>query len=782
MSKKVKLKQAGISRHAMSLAKSVNASSKDGKEAVPEPKIDVVALEKEVMGESRDPDAKKSTVMERNLNQMVNMLQNRLQALSNAATERQQYCEDDLDVHSTRMSRFAPRIQEDFEEVGGGKHDMSSTKVYSSNNNLVGSQDVYIDANKLILKTKQSTESGKRLEVGLEEAFGGNSFGVSTSKGTKVAKATRAKKSEAQKHESKRQARIRLEKDLQVNMDNFVTRSVLDADIEYSIPPPSSGVGHADEQWPITLCWPTKDPRSSLPDNADGVMRPDLLLLYAIFKMTLPSGENVFKWLIKQTAVQQQFVFLFWYIKVKFFQKDAGISVENHLLKYISLEHIKVVELLGKKAREEHEKDFVYRYLPYILAHAIYYAFYYYCPGSRHLYTKPFRKTILMQVVKVIHGIQLCPVSVKVSWEELFPEELNADEGEEKQEEYPTKLSQPTTAQLKQTAVLVEQQFKETVLPSVPNTAQGSRPGTSASRVGTADSRAISSGDGGGSPSRTRQPRAGRLVGDDDGDAFGGSAPPVAENAGGVKVTVSDGDGFQSSAVAGSTFGSVGIPNTPGATMDSTGLGLGLGTGSRPGTATLPKGEMKTRIENNPLCRSTLLPPPKKPKAGIIFPRQPQTPMDAQSVSPLMQHYMQAPSGNVGRYKQTLSRTVPVSWCYTGGSDTHKRRPIPRELHDDISARGVRMANQMKAISLKGHTDRVAAMEVIDANMRAVLKSGATNISKFSHDLMKDQILRRRGGEKDTKEKIDIFGSTGNVQYNFTVEQLLQEDDVSEFL
>ena len=156
--------------------------------------------------------------------------------------------------------------------------------------------------------------------------------------------------------------------------------------------------------------------------------------------------------------------------------------------------------------------------------------------------------------------------------------------------------------------------------------------------------------------------------------------------------------------------------------------------------------------------------------------------MDAQSVSPLMQHYMQAPSGNVGRYKQTLSRTVPVSWCYTGGSDTHKRRPIPRELHDDISARGVRMANQMKAISLKGHTDRVAAMEVIDANMRAVLKSGATNISKFSHDLMKDQILRRRGGEKDTKEKIDIFGSTGNVQYNFTVEQLLQEDDVSEFL
>ena len=76
----------------------------------------------------------------------------------------------------------------------------------------------------------------------------------------------------------------------------------------------------------------------------------------------------------------------------------------------------------------------------------------------------------------------------------------------------------------------------------------------------------------------------------------------------------------------------------------------------------------------------------------------------------------------------------------------------------------------------------MSALKGIDKNMDAVLKSGPTNLAKFSHDLMKQQALRRRGGEKDTKEKIDIFGVSGQVQYAFTVDQLLQEDDIGEFL
>ena len=35
--------------------------------------------------------------------------------------------------------------------------------------------------------------------------------------------------------------------------------------------------------------------------------------------------------------------------------------------------------------------------------------------GSRHIYTKGFKKTIYMQIIQIMHGIQMCPSSVKVS-------------------------------------------------------------------------------------------------------------------------------------------------------------------------------------------------------------------------------------------------------------------------------------------------------------------------------------------------------------------------------
>ena len=467
-------------------------------------------------------------------------------------------------------------------------------------------------------------------------------------------------------------------------MDNFVTRSVLDADIEYRV---DASQESGAEQWPITLQWPNRDPRSKAPDNADGVMKPDLLLLYAIEKMSLPSGENLFKWLIKQLPVQQEFVYLFWYTKVKFFQKDAGIHQENHLMKRISLEHIKIVELLSKKASEEHEKDFVYRYLPYILAHALYYAFYFNCPGSRHLYTKPFRKTLLMQVVKVLHGIQLCPVSVKVTWEQIFPEETNTEDEEVAVEEFPTQVAQPTTAQLRETAQLVENTFMQTALPSLPATASStvlsdSRMGSPSNRLNTGRSCETNLTNDTGATGRAKEgqgrgsrgARKGGLLAGEDGEAMGG-----ADSAGlGMAVTINtEGGQFVGEGImtmkdtAGSSGGFGGVGGTIGGTGESrpnTG-------GSRPGTGMtqLPKAELLARISENPLSRSTLLPPPLRPKAGVMFPRQPCKPMDAQSVSPLMQHFMEAPSGNVGRYKQSLTRTVPVSWCLTGGSDTHKR-------------------------------------------------------------------------------------------------------------
>ena len=50
--------------------------------------------------------------------------------------------------------------------------------------------------------------------------------------------------------------------------------------------------------------------------------------------------------------------------------------------------------------------------------------------GSRHLYTRGFKKTIYMQIIQVMYGIQLCPSTVKVSWAKVFPEDTHEDGAE----------------------------------------------------------------------------------------------------------------------------------------------------------------------------------------------------------------------------------------------------------------------------------------------------------------------------------------------------------------
>ena len=153
-------------------------------------------------------------------------------------------------------------------------------------------------------------------------------------------------------------------------------------------------------------------------------MDPALLLRYAVERIHLPSGEIMFYWLGRQVRIQQYFVYLFWLVKVKFFERSTGCENETYLLRELSVEHVHVMELLGSYGRgAQYEKDFAYQYLPYVLANAVYYGFYFLCPGSRNIYTRAFKKTILLQVVKIMHGVQLCNATVKVLWSRLFPED-----------------------------------------------------------------------------------------------------------------------------------------------------------------------------------------------------------------------------------------------------------------------------------------------------------------------------------------------------------------------
>lgn len=85
----------------------------------------------------------------------------------------------------------------------------------------------------------------------------------------------------------------------------------------------------------------------------------------------------MFTWLVRQTVVQRYFVSLFWIIKVKFFEPASDPFNESFLLHSMSADYRRIVTLLVERSHAEHEKDFVYRYFPFILANALFFSFFF---------------------------------------------------------------------------------------------------------------------------------------------------------------------------------------------------------------------------------------------------------------------------------------------------------------------------------------------------------------------------------------------------------------------
>jgi hypothetical protein len=88
-----------------------------------------------------------------------------------------------------------------------------------------------------VFKTKAATETAKRLEGNLEDAFG--SANTRDFRGQKKGGAKGGapnNKTNQQKTDQRRSARIKLEKQLQTNMESFVTRSILDPELNFIAP------------------------------------------------------------------------------------------------------------------------------------------------------------------------------------------------------------------------------------------------------------------------------------------------------------------------------------------------------------------------------------------------------------------------------------------------------------------------------------------------------------------------------------------------------------------
>jgi len=606
-----------------------------------------ITQEEEIMGGGDRAGSKKSEIMGKNLDQMINVLHNRLKSLEESAITRMRLCQEDLMPNSKNMSKQAKKLLDDYDEIipKSLKDSKGSSLVHKDN--LVSSDTVYIDAYHLVLKTKATTDTAKKLEMSLEEAFGNPNFRDIKNKKKQGVHTEKSKKTEQLKNEAKRINRQRLEKKLQANMENFVTRSVMDPELLFKAPEDFENEDAV--RWPIPVKWSSKDTRSQRLDNNDGEFDPDLILLYSLERINLPSGKNMFTWLVRQAVIQRYFVSLFWIIKIKFFEPESEAINESFLLKSMSADFRRIVTLLAQRAHAEHEKDFAFRYLPFILSNALYFSFYYLCPGSRHIYTKGFKKTIYMQVIQIMHGIQISPMTVKVSWAKLFPEDTHDDSGEAADDgQQPQDSAEIFPLKMALTKPKAIKNFTTTRPESLPSTYHGTL-----SKTGFGDSHIAGAA------------RGGYLADSNEGGMMDMTNERRLESSGVDKgPTVSFVD-----TVGGSTSGAEVLGMT--AEMLST----SMQSDDDVYIKTTAKDFFlldffEEQAHQDPLMRTSLKAPLERPGPKFFVKRQNNIEsLNAHQMSPQIQLYLNAKtSSKLSSVLQPLHRTMPVSWCPAGGT------------------------------------------------------------------------------------------------------------------
>jgi len=676
-------------------------------------KYDTEQLERDAMGEGKGTD-----VLERNLDQMIEVLHGRLGSLKKIVSLKMLECHDDLDPNTTKCYTKDLKLNDDDADVQNNQ----GKKIYSKDN-LVSSEGVFIDPIRLVIKTKQVTEKSKALETSLDELFGSNLKDL-RGKRSKSNLKEKSIKSEQLKSEAKKALRLKYEKILQSNMESYMTRSIMDHDLTYHAPVD----WNKDSHWPISIKWPDNDPRSNTPENADGIMDPHVLLQYSITRIVLPFGESMFRWILRQNCMINYFVALFWLVKIKFFQSESDWNDEAYLLRILSIQYSKFIEIIGTKAKAEHEKDQVFRFLPYILCTAIHYSFYYLCPGSRHIYTKGLRKTILLQIVQILHGVQLCPITVKMNWAKLFPDDLIEGDDDHDIETFPLQVAFSSTKKL---ATIEANGF----VPPIQLTSEFLDENLR--------SRAMSGILADDSP--TNRPRTATN------DNLEQSRPNTAD---GINMetrgrTHSAGE-FSNSSVK--------FPPT-----------ISSNDSSRPPTAPKVFGQA-------PISRTLLRPNPEKPKAlKGIAPRQHVERMDIQEMSPLVQQYLLSEQPGKGQ-PQHVNRTIPISWCVAGGSDTYRKLTYNQELNDDLSAKALVLEKSYRQISHQFHANKLKTLKQIDRNCHTLLRSGPTSLSRFNMDLMK------RHRDKNAAKDSGVISSDEGALDIRRYEHESLEDDIDAFL
>eukprot|EP00638_Chattonella_subsalsa_P019330 CAMPEP_0117886550 /NCGR_PEP_ID=MMETSP0950-20121206/20436_1 /TAXON_ID=44440 /ORGANISM="Chattonella subsalsa, Strain CCMP2191" /LENGTH=824 /DNA_ID=CAMNT_0005743917 /DNA_START=218 /DNA_END=2693 /DNA_ORIENTATION=- len=625
---------------------------------------------------------------ERSYAQMIEVMNAELQFWRKQVHDLYLGCAADLDP-SNRSFRYGlvpfvrkPMALDDEEEKElKGKRGMKKADAQDEESIL---QSRIMDPSKLAFKGHaQPAEAGKILEKRFEELMKKQQddhrstlLGTMNRAGLKP---SRHRQTGKRKIETRnRKDRQQVERRLNANLDKHVARSV--NEITYTMPASASGRAgepgsqrevestrsrtalsrpsimsdagantlrssiaaglveqDADENWPIPL--------------SDFEMDPRLFLTYACERVDLPSGARVFRHFVLSPQSRRLFIYLYWFIHCKFFQENSE-KEQEHLLGRISAIYVNILQL---KALEQ-SKDFFFKYYPYVSAKLVFWGFFYLCPGSRHLYTGAFRKILYKEVVRLLSGVDVCPISVNVLRGKLYPDEVPEDEGADDVDCLPP----------------IRQGKQRNGLPSSPSSNIPENDDWS-SEVGGLQS-----------PLKAKVKQM-----------MQSQSEPALKRLGGL-LTDQNNEGTpdkmkaQQSHTTDSTLSFTGRlrktvkEGSEGTEGTSTGRTEKLLRPSQTAPASLSINSEEKPIKKYTGKRETLRFKGKAPPGLTkVKPRQERETFDAAAISPMLQEFLST-SSTAGRRAEPMVRTVPVSWAATGSSDTFRRIKTNKEYHDHL--------------------------------------------------------------------------------------------------
>jgi hypothetical protein len=175
--------------------------------------------------------------------------------------------------------------------------------------------------------------------------------------------------------------------------------------------------------------------------------------------------------------------------------------------------------------------------------------------------------------------------------------------------------------------------------------------------------------------------------------------------------------------------------------------------------------ESITSTDKLPCAKAALKPPLKKPgELRGTVPRQRTEYVDAKDVSPLIQQYLLSTDSAVPRVSQMMARINPVSWCVSGGTDTHRKSSYPKERLEAINNKAVQAREEFRQEVRANRltNDNINTIEAFDRSKENVLSHGPNAIARFAMNLLQIKREERERRFLSNEEKRGALGTSTN--------------------